>query len=154
MRADKSISNQFKSLLSFPSTSSIHGQNDLVDIVAKMVKRYRIATKIMQSTIPKQSIPTHPNDNNEHTINEQSLRPQSITNPNHCLHYENDKMPRKKPSLQWSITSFESQQIINCDITVKVNIRYKPLAVVFLSFSHIVIDHIHRTTSIYMYTYV
>lgn len=93
-----------------------------------MVKQYRIKTKQMQSTIPKQTIPTHhhhyDNNNNEHTINEQSLRPQSIKIQNNCTHNENDKAPRKKPSLQWSITSYESQQIIDCDevFTVKVNI--------------------------------
>lgn len=93
-----------------------------------MVKQYRITTKPMQSTIPKQSIQTehhhHDNNNNEHTINEQSLRPQSIKIQNVCTHNENDKAQRKKSSLQWSITSYESQQIIDCDevFTVKVNI--------------------------------
>lgn len=101
----------------------------------------------MQSTQPKQSTTidhsnsnSNPNNNNnnnnrnrnttdnnnEHTINEQSLRPQSIKNHNHrhCERHENELQRRKKrPSMHCSISSVESQQIINCDeCTVKVNI--------------------------------
>lgn len=119
--------------------------------MATIVKRYRITTRATQSTQPKPSIAidhsnsnTNPNNehnnnknnrssnsttadnNNEHTINEQSLRPQSIKNHihRHCERHENELQCRKKrPSMQWSISSVESQQIINCDeCTVKVNI--------------------------------
>lgn len=93
-------------------------QNDFVDILAKIIKRYLITSNAMQSTLPKQSIPTYKNNHkcNEHTVKQ--LPSQSITN--HCI----ETQPRKnKPPLQWSITSLESQQIVNCDdYTVKVNI--------------------------------
>lgn len=152
--------NQLKSVFSFPPNSGQNEciyqftQNDLVDIVAKMLARYRITAKIMQSTQPKQSIASDRNtsnnnntttadNNDEHTINKQSLRPQSIKNHNHrhCERYENELQPRKKSSAQWSISSVESQQIINCDaFTVKVSVSTSR------GFSHVVIDHIHMNT--------
>lgn len=88
-------------------------QSNSVEMLAKSIKRYLISTKAMQPTLPNQSVPTHENDNN-HTVSQ--LPSQSITNPSIVTR------PRKKPSLQWSITSLKSQQIVNCDdFTVKVN---------------------------------
>lgn len=91
-------------------------QNDLVDMTAKVIKHYLSTTKAMQSALPKQSIQTQKNRNNGHMVNR--LKSQSFTK--HCVD-ETEIQPSKRPSLQWSITSTESQQVLNCDEhTVKV----------------------------------
>ena len=83
-------------------------QNNSVEMLAEIIKCYLNSTK---ATL--QSVSTH--ENNSNNIVKQ-LPSQSITNPRIVTR------PRKKPSLQWSITSLKSHQVVNCDdFTVKVN---------------------------------
>lgn len=92
-------------------------QNELVDIVTKIAERYRMTTRstLLKPIFPKQ------NNTNEHLINGSTTH--SIKNDSHCERCKNEMQPRKKPPLQWSITSLKSHQIIKCDeITLKVNI--------------------------------
>lgn len=68
----------------------------------------------MPSKISKQSNPTD-KSNNENAIN--AMASQSIKYHSH----KNQVRPRKNQTLQWSITSLESHQIVNCDaFTLKV----------------------------------
>lgn len=95
----------------------IHTQNALVDFLVKVIKHYLITTKAKKSTLPKQTIHFNNNSNEYPNTN---LPSKSIKSIGH----ENEMRPRKKPAMQWSITSLQSQQIVNCGaFTAKVNIE-------------------------------